>query len=763
MVCRLLKTLEGGQLPDDLGPLEVDGIVYLSPVGAHTVTFPNLFADLTRLLPEEAAQQLESLYQDPQQTTRDQMLALLEAFPTGRTVLLLDNFEDVVDPQTLAVTDGELDEALQTLLSGPGHGVKVIVTTRVAPKALLLVQPGRQQRRNLDEGLPSPYAEKLLRAMDRDGTLGLKTATDAQLAPARERTRGYPRALEALVAILAADRDTSLPELLAETDQLLPTNVVEALVGEAYSRLDPLAQQVMQALAVYGLPVPPVAVDYLLQPYLLAIDSAPVLSRLVNMQFVRRDAGRYYLHQVDRDYARSRIPEGAPADRTALERPLTRYALLERGAEYFAQTRTPRETWKHLDDLAPQLAEFELRYQGGDYDNAASVLLDIDFDYLRLWGHSRLMVELHERLQGKLTDPDLEQASVGNLGTALRRMGRFREAIARNEEALRLARLREDRWGEGAWLGNLGLCYAGLGELRRAIELHEQALGIARELGNRQGEASHLGNLGNCYYSLGELRRAIEHHEQALGIARELGDRQNEGIHLGNLGNCYYSLGELGRAVEHHEQALGIARELGDREGEALQLINLGDCAARHSAWEQAIQRFGQAISIADEVGAVQGQSEGRAGLARVQLFQGALTAARETAQAGRAYDYEPDAAELSVILGVVLVREGATEPARVAFGEAFGQADALLAHTGDNYRALDTKALALCGLAVLGEGARVSEATSAMQAARAISRAAGVVGDAMRLLDALADADHDDLLGPVRAVASFRPEDHAG
>ena len=35
MVCRLLKALEGGHLPDDLGELAVDGIVYLSPAGAH--------------------------------------------------------------------------------------------------------------------------------------------------------------------------------------------------------------------------------------------------------------------------------------------------------------------------------------------------------------------------------------------------------------------------------------------------------------------------------------------------------------------------------------------------------------------------------------------------------------------------------------------------------------------------------------------------------------------------------------------------------
>ena len=210
------------------------------------------------------------------------MRVLLDAFPSGRVIVLLDNLEDVIDSSSadLGLTDPVLDEALRTLLSAPPHAVKVIVTTRVAPKGLLLEHPERQRPLDLDEGLASPHAEQVLRARDPDGRLGLKLADDGLPGKARERTRGYPRALEALAAILSADRGTTLQEFLADT-AALPGNVVQALVGEAFSRLDPLAQQVMQALAVYPVPVPPVAVDYLLQPSQPTIDAAPVLRRLV--------------------------------------------------------------------------------------------------------------------------------------------------------------------------------------------------------------------------------------------------------------------------------------------------------------------------------------------------------------------------------------------------------------------------------------------------------------------------------------------------
>ena len=266
-------------------------------------------------------------------------------------------------------------------------------------------------------------------ARDADGRLGVKDAPAALLATARKRTRGFPRALEALVAILAADRNTTLPELLADAKRM-PENVVEELVGEAFSRLDAQAQQVMQALAIYALPVAPVAVDYLLAPFEPAIDSAPVLSRLVNMSFVRRDAGHYYLHQVDRDYALHRVALGEPSNRGAEPLSFTQHALRKRGADYFQQIRTPRETWRTLTDLAPQLAEFELRYQAGDYDTAAQVLIEIDFEYLIRWGHVHLALEMHDRLQGHLTD----------------------------------------LWTDGASKGNLGICYSALGETRRAIE-----------------------------------------------------------------------------------------------------------------------------------------------------------------------------------------------------------------------------------------------------------------------------------------------------
>jgi tetratricopeptide (TPR) repeat protein len=752
MVCRLLKSLESGRLPDNGEEMSIDGIIYLSETGTRKVTVPNLYADLCSLLPDDIAKKLKEVYRDPKTSTESKMQALMEAFPSGQVLLLLDNFENLIDPRTHNLTNTEMDEALKAILDLPPHGVKVIITTRVAPRNMALIHPQRQFRLDLEKGLESPYAENILREMDADGTVGLKDAPDELLNEARERTLGNPRALEALFAILSGDRDTELQEILSDRE-LLPENVVEVLVGEAFSRLDPTAQKVMEALAIYGRPVSPSAVDYLLQPHVPGVDSAPVLNRLVIMNFVRKETGRYYMHPVDREYALSRVPEGDASDRD--EPVFTQFALLHLGADYFKEVRMPRENWKTIDDLSAQLAEFDLRCAGQDYDTAADVLLDIDFDYLLLWGHYRVMTELHERLQGKLNDPKLKSLSAGSLGTMYYYLGDYQKAIEYHEQALVIAREIGDWSEEGADLGNLGIAYYYLGQVEEAIKYYDQALVISQKIGDRRGEGADYRNLGIAYNNLGQVEKAIEYYEQALVIAREIGDQRGEGADLGNLGVAYSDLGQVEKSIEYYEQALEIAQEIGHRYLEANELVNIGDIFLDISEFDNAVKFYNQAIAIADEIKIVQPQNEAQWGLALSQLFSDDLENARSTAESACSYDYPKNNHNVLVLMGVIALRQGDSVSAKNAFKAAVVASDALLGHNEQNYGALDAKGLALCGLALCDEDTNyIPDAISSYEAARSITRAPGIVGRVLQLFDELAKADTQGLLSGVREAA---------
>ncbi len=80
-VCRVLKAIESDHLPDDGGPLEVNGIIYHSAIGSRRVNAPNLYADLLALLPADKARRVEATVKDPKANTEAKMRALLDAFP----------------------------------------------------------------------------------------------------------------------------------------------------------------------------------------------------------------------------------------------------------------------------------------------------------------------------------------------------------------------------------------------------------------------------------------------------------------------------------------------------------------------------------------------------------------------------------------------------------------------------------------------------------------------------------------------------------
>ena len=392
------------------------------------------------------------------------------------------------------------------------------------------------------------------------------------------------------------------------------------------------------------------------------------------------------------------------------------------------------------------------------------MLFGIGFDYLIQWGHYRLTADMHLRLQGHLDDPWADAISKSELAECYRSLGEFTRAIELNEQALALDRETGNRWGEGVRLGNLGNCHLELGQLPQAIDLYEQALALARETGYRQGEAIHLGNLALCFGDLGQIPRAIDLNEQALALARETGHRQGEAIHLGNLGTCYHQLGQIPRAIDLNEQALALDRRTGHRYGEALDLVRLGILQRDLGRWEQAAEYCRQAIEVADAIGSAQAQNAAHRVLAGIHLLARDLPAARQAIGAAAEHDYPPARADLSILSGAILLRLDQQAAAARAFRDAITQADELLRQTSGSFGVMNTKALALCGLALTADPESAAEAAEVFRAARAITSADGIVRQVLMLFDVLAAADRSGILAGIRpALAGPDGADHGG
>jgi tetratricopeptide (TPR) repeat protein len=587
----------------------------------------------------------------------------------------------------------------------------------------------------LYEGLPEDDAIVLLRDLDPQGTLGLRDALEGDLRRAAQLTRGIPHALEILAGILHQDPSANLTRILADED-LFGRQVVEQLVAEGYRRLGEDERRVMEALAVFDRPVDETAVAYLLHPWFPGFDIQACLRRLVSSYFVSasRVTSEYSLHPLDRDCSYRHIPDSPDKDEEP--NPYNRRNLELRAANFYVSIRKPKDEWKTIDDLTPQLAEFGHRVRAGDYDGAYQVLDQVNF-HLYLSGHFAPLVEIREELMECLTDPGLRAANLGELGLIYRLLGQAEKAVKFQEEALTIARQTSDRQNEGVWLGNLGVTYRELGQAEKAIKLQEEALAIACEAGDRRNEGVWLGNLGITYLGLGQAERAACFHEHALVIAREIGDRRAEGVSLGNLSSAYRELGQDERALEFCERALAVAREIGDRSYESTWLCNMGiiycDLLGQD---ERAIEFYEEALTVAREIGKRAGEgrcldalgrvhcnlgqakraiefheqaldiarengdrraeSYGLLGLGRALLAAGASLEAQRRCAEALALDMSETSYLAALVLGIALLHQRG--PAGGIFADAVAHCRTMLERTAGLYKPRYTLAAALVG-----------------------------------------------------------------
>ena len=713
LACCLLKSLEQGILPEGFGEIKVRGIVYLSEIGSHKVSFANIYSSLLQLLPSEISERLEILYRQPKISVGEKMRQMLDIFQEDKIIVLLDNFELFVNTESENLIDGDLKEALETILRAPHHSLKFIITTRTPARDLALIEPSRHNNLHLEEGLKSPFAENVLRAMDEDGRVGFKNASNEQLGRARELTLGYPRALESLYAIVSVDRYTSIEELLAVE---LPDTVVENLVGEAFSRLDSTAQKVMQALATYNRPVPPAAIDYLLQQHVPGINSSPILARLVSMHFARREAGRFYLHPVDREYAFNRIPEGVIGKRIgkgARSRIWDQYSLTLRAADYFIESRKPENEWKKLDDLNAQLSEFELRVIAEDYDNAATILFDF-FEYLRAWGHYQLVLDLALSIEVELKN------------------------IIFRIQALTI----------------IGIAYLNSGKTEIAHKYYIQGLNLAQQFDHRRLESALLTNLSNVHNELGDIVKSIEYSEKSLKLSREFEDESSEAVNLGNLGVSYSDLGEFEKAITLHKQALEIATRHGNKADISITFENIGDCLLGLDNPSEAINNYEKSIQIATELNFIETQCYARWGLSQAYLMESELEKALSFISEAKTYNAPRILHNIFTLQGIIHLRLNNVAESRKSFEIAVIRSNEIISATPNYYDAIDAKSLALCGIGLIVDKQYLISAKDCFLNSRKITNAAGIVKRVMRLFNELSICDSEGLLAEIRPIA---------
>ncbi|WP_281166707.1 tetratricopeptide repeat protein [Deinococcus apachensis] len=218
------------------------------------------------------------------------------------------------------------------------------------------------------------------------------------------------------------------------------------------------------------------------------------------------------------------------------------------------------------------------------------------------YGSSLTSLEEALKIHELLNNSSQAASVLGNMGILYTSQGRYPEALTHLTRAYRILRDEaQDERMQGVVLLNLGHLYLGMGEPTKSIPYFEEALHLARRRQDRLAVAMSTLNIGAAQDQAGHYADAEPAFREALTISREIQYRPGEVSALDGLGNILAQRGQLHEAAAAHAEAAAIAREIEDLEGELDALNHLGQVQAELGDFPVALSSLERALTLAQE------------------------------------------------------------------------------------------------------------------------------------------------------------------
>lgn len=733
LLSRLGETIEqqGLRIPD--GDTAVSGIVYFPCRRAGGTVTERLWYEVSQLLPASGRGHLQKTWTEAAYTDEEKFLELAGKFQNGSYLVFMDGFESVLG------SDGIAESGLRTffeVLLRTRHSLRFVLSTEANPEFSPELRHFCKQV-SLEKGLPPDDAVALLRGFDPDGHLELETVSDELLYEVVKRCDGLPRMLLTVIGILSNDETLSIERMLNE--RAIWTQLIE----QQYQRFTSDRRRILEVLAVFDRPVPRQAIEGVIRgldspagdPFSgqsaesVGLNVKQCLSDLVRGQIVTasRQRGTYELQARMQEYAYQRIPEASQG--------FCRQRCHQLTADYYHGLRTPPEKWRGIEDVQPQLEEFDHRIRGGQYDAAATVLESIDEEFLQLQGRYQQLVLMHQQLVGRLTTQPQACKNLGNLALSCRRLGRLTEAVTYFQQAI--AQAEGDSISTADWLTELGNTFADAIEMDSAFSSYESAIEIASQQNYLAGEARALGNLAIAHRQLGRIEDAILYYDRAIKIDQRrlevaVNDDENRtarrwyATHVGNRGKALLELGRITEGSACLDDAVQICQSIPYPYAVAVFQQHRAEAVLLSHNAAEAVEICESVVRQLSEFGASRNLSYALLILAEAECLIEKWEQARQTCQRGCDLRNPETVFWLLTLSGILALRTGDRSEGESLLEEAIRSCDQLIARSPHFYEASYCKSLA-----ELAAG-RAAAAVSSLQLALAKCSAAGVLHAAL-------------------------------
>jgi predicted ATPase len=543
-------------------------------------------------------------------SARNLLANLLEYLRERRLLLVLDNFEHLLDAGPLV---GEL-------LAGAPE-LKVIVASRAAlrlaaeheypvpPLAVPdLTQPADRERLAENEAV----ALFMARAQAVRPSFRLSGANAQAVAEICVRLDGLPLAIELAAArlriltpqaILA--RLDSRFALLTEGPRDMPVRqqALRSTIDWSYDLLAVPAQALFRRLAVFAggstLEAAEEVVAFGPEP----LDFLDGITSLVENSLVYQASGaggdaRLRMLETIHEYAREQLQESGETDEAA-----------RRHAGYF--TAWVEETIQGIG--GPDAAVIAARIDA-EHDNLRAALawavsasagetaLRVAGSLYRYWELRGHLTEGRRWLDvalaiGAAAPAALRALALNGAGWLASDQADFARAEALLGEALELRRAIGDRRGQAQTLNNLANLAFARNDLDAARALYEESLALDRLNGFTYGVAVVLANLGLVAQKQGDYERARPLMEESLTLRRQIGDAYGISAASQFIGELERAVGRLPEAAGYFRQALALRRELGNRVDTPETLEALAMLATQLGDYRRAVRLFAAATA----------------------------------------------------------------------------------------------------------------------------------------------------------------------
>ncbi len=333
--------------------------------------------------------------------------------------------------------------------------------------------------------------------------------------------------------------------------------------------------------------------------------SAKALATLGDKSLLYRDdAGRYFVHELTRQYAGQKLQLSGEMEATR--------------ANHLAYYRDVAERARE-EMLGPKLAAWS-QWFNAESDNLRAALewacgggsaedgLRLAVILWRFWSLRGYLAEglgwLERLIPLAGTAPETLRAQAQRSAGALAyNLSDFDRAVSWLTACLALYRRQGSRRGIAATLNDLGMLEADQGHFEQAETHYTEGLAIFRELNEKHGVALVLYNLGWLAAHRNDPQRAMGLCEESLALGRELGDERIMSYALCGLGLAAYDQGEIERAKEYYLASLALKQKVEDRYTLIWPLMGLAHVCAVEGQAVRAVQFLGAVGALSETLG----------------------------------------------------------------------------------------------------------------------------------------------------------------